>query len=163
MQTLTTIYNKKAGKLFYWQIQIQNKSTISFTWGEVGNSLGLRIKNFDTYESMILFHDSIVAKLEAMFQFKPTFTEINVNISVNMHLPLHHSAKDYAALTYPIYCGIRDYLKNSGNGSIGKMSIRNLTISIPIKVIDLNVALNRIREILAGNGIGRNRLSFLPL
>lgn len=161
MQTLTTLYRKHEHDILFWRAYLQGNS-IFFTWGNVGKSYGSRIKDFDNYESTLSFYEAFTKRMKQSFCYNPNTCKYRLNVRVTGSLPLYHSTDQFFGFSNPIYSAIESELESNCNGSVGSMKIEDHILTIPFTVIDSNLALNRIRELLSGFGIGRNRLLFLP-
>jgi predicted DNA-binding WGR domain protein len=162
MQTLTTLYRKHEKGILFWSVYFQNDNSISFTWGIVGSSQGSRIKSFDTYEATLSFYRDFTTRLKQSFSYEPTICRYKLNLRIALSLPLHYTTEQFVGFSNPIYTAVETELKSTGNGLVGSLKIDEHILTIPLMVIDSSLAFNKIRELLAGFGISRNRLLFLP-
>ena len=161
MQTLTTLYRKHERGILFWRVYLQ-ENNILFTWGIVGKSIGSRVKNFDNKESTLSFYEAFTNRMKQSFSYEPTICKYKLNLRIALSLPLHYTSDQFVGFSNPIYEAVASELESNGNGSAGSLKIEEHILSIPLMVIDSNLAFNKIRELLAGFGISRNRLLFLP-
>ena len=161
MQTLTTLYRKHDRGILYWRVYLQENSII-FTWGIVGKSNGSRIRSFDNKEATLSFFQSFIKRMKQSFSYEPTICRYKLNLRISLSLPVHHTTEQFIGFSNPIYTAVETELESTGNGSVGSLKIEEHILSIQLMVIDSNLAFNKIRELLAGFGISRNRLLFLP-
>lgn len=161
MQTLTTLYKKQGLSASFWRIHLQLDNNISIIWGMIGKSYGGRIKSFENHQSAMAFYTAFTKRLGQSYDFKPTKARFKAHIRVSQSLSLNHTSEEFVDFSYPIYSAIEGILEDTGNGCVGSMTITDHILSVPFMVVDCNLALNRIREALAGLGISRNRILFL--
>jgi predicted DNA-binding WGR domain protein len=161
MQTHKTLYRKRGNSILFWRAYLQEKSII-FTWGYVGKSIGSRIKDFECNETTLSFYEAFTNRMKQSFSYEPNICKYRLNVRVDGSTPLYHSTDQFIGFSNPIYSAIESELESNGNGFIGSLKIEDHILTIPFMVIDSNSALNKIRELLAGFGISRNHLLFLP-
>lgn len=161
MQTLTTLYRKHEKGILFWRVYLQENS-ILFTWGIVGKSIGSRVKDFDNKEATLSFYEALTNRMKQSFSYEPTICRYKLNLRIAQSLPLHHTSDQFIGFSNPIFTAVETELESTGNGSVGSLKIEEHILTIPLMVIDSNLAFNKIRELLAGFGISRNRLLFLP-
>ena len=161
MQTLTTLYRKHEKGILFWRVYLQ-ENNILFTWGIVGKSIGSRVKDFDNKEATLSFYEAFTNRMKQSFSYEPTICRYKLNLRIAQSLPLHHTSDQFVGFSNPIYKVVETEIESTGNGSVGSLKIEEHILSIPLMVIDSNLAFNKIRELLAGFGISRNRLLFLP-
>ena len=161
MKTLTTLYRKHEKGILFWRVYLQ-ENNILFTWGIVGKSIGSRIKGFESKEATLSFYEAFTKRLQQYFCYEPTISRYKLNLRIALSLPLNHTTDQLVGFSSPIYTAVETELDSTGNGSVGSLKIEEHILSIPLMVIDSNLAFNKIRELLAGFGISRNRLLFLP-
>jgi len=161
MKTRTILYKNGKPGIIFWRAYLQ-ETNILFTWGVVGNSIGSRIKSFDNKEAAVSFYEAFTNRMKQSFCYEPTICRYKLNLRISLSLPLHHTTEQFIGFSNPIYSAVETELESTGNGSVGSLKIDEHILSIPLMVIDSNLAFNKIRELLAGFGISRNRLLFLP-
>lgn len=162
METLTTLYRKQGDQLQFWRAYFQNNYTVSFTWGVVGSSQGSRVRSFDTYEATLSFYQNFITRMRRSFSYQPEPCRYRINLKVDGRLCLSPTTEQFVDYSYPIYSAIENELEHNGNGTVGSMKLEDHILTIPIFVVNSHIALNRIREVLSGFGIGRHRVLFLP-
>ncbi|MDF2448520.1 MAG: hypothetical protein K0R26_1024 [Bacteroidota bacterium] len=162
MKTHTTLYRKQERGTAFWQASILDKNSVTITWGWVGASLGSRVKSFASYEQAIDFYHSFTSRIRGAFSYHPETSFFRVNIRVDGKISIPPTAEQFATFTIPLQVALENELASNGNGSVGNLQIVDHILVIPIEVVNSNLALNRIRETLAGYGIGRNKVLFLP-
>jgi hypothetical protein len=162
METLTTLYRKQEQGVCFWATSLMDNNSVSITWGMVGSSLGARVKSFETTEATLTFYNAFVNRIKRSFTFLPDPGRYLVNIRVDGKLSIPPTSEQFAEYTIPLQTALESELATNGIGSVGSLKIEDHILSLPIEVVNSNIALNRIREVLAGFGIGRNRVLFLP-
>ena len=162
MKTPTTLYKKQGNITLFWRINCQDNNSVSILWGYVGKSIGSRVKSFNTYESTLAFYHDLTNRIKQSFNDNPNISRYRVNIRIKNYVPAFSTSDPFVETTYQMYEAIKDVLEYNGNGSTGTMKIENDILTIPFNAIDSQMALNSIRDVLVGFGIGRNRLLFLP-
>ena len=159
MQQQTTFYKKHGSQILFWKSNFNSNKTISFTWGIVGYSVGSRIKGFESYEETLQFYEAFTNRMTHTYSYKPNECKYRMNVTLKNHPnQLQKNIEEIEAISKIV----NDVLCINGIGYVKSLELKDDLLSIPFNVINTQIAFNKIREELAGIGISRNHLLFLP-